>query len=172
MKSPLYSMALSAILAALCYVAMLPMLALYNVFLTLFICYSAGVLLGPGWGFITGIVGTFICSFFNPLGPALPPIMAAQMLGAGLAGIVGGATSRIVVGGKPSAGRYVVMGLLGMITAVLYHLLVDAVDAWLFGPFWVRLQLGLLSSLVTVVSNIVIFVVLLPALRLLKGALA
>lgn len=163
-------MALSAILAALCYVTMLPLIGFYNVFLTLFICFAAGVMLGPGWGFLTGVVGMFLCSYFNPLGAALPPIMLAQMLGAGFSGLLGGMFSKFLTDRKAGIGIYALMGLLGFITALLYHLPVDIVDAWLWGPFWARLQIGLISSLVTIIANIVIFVVLYPVLKALTGA--
>ncbi len=170
MKSPLYAMALSAILAALCYVTMLPLIGFYNVFLTLFICFAAGVMLGAGWGFLTGVVGMFLCSYFNPLGVAFPPIMLAQMVGAGFSGLLGGWFGKMLTGRGTSVSLYALMGILGLITALLYHLLVDIVDAWLWGPFWVRLQVGLISSLVTIISNIIIFIVLYPVLRTLSGA--
>jgi len=169
MNSYLFRLTLSSVMAALCYVVMLPMMLIPGLFLTLFICFAAGVALGKGWGFLTGIVGMFLCSFFNPLGAALLPIMLAQMLGAGIAGWLGGAVRRVVISNHPEYVRYVLMGLFGLITALAYHLLVDITDAWLWGPFWVRLQVGLASSLVTIASNIVIFVVLYPALGILDS---
>ncbi len=169
MRSDLYAMALSAVFAALCYVTMLPLVGFYNVFLTLFICFTAGVLLGAGWGFLTGLVGMFLCSYFNPLGAALPPIMFAQMLGAGFAGWLGGVLGGRVPSGRRPLSQYALMGAFGLITALVYHVLVDLVDAWLWGPFWARLQIGLVSSLVTIISNIVIFVLLSPVLRVLTG---
>ncbi|MBU2625603.1 MAG: hypothetical protein KKG33_08585, partial [candidate division Zixibacteria bacterium] len=38
-----------------------------------------------------------------------------------------------------------------------------------WGPFWVRLQIGLTYSLVTIASNVVIFIVLYPALDTLES---
>ena len=169
MKSDLYAMTLSAIFAALCYVAMLPMVGFYNVFLTLFICFAAGTLLGAGWGFLTGMIGMFLCSYFNPLGASLPPIMLAQMLGAGFSGWLGGVAGKRFVADPHSPTRFALIGGLGFVTALVYHILVDLADAWLWGPFWARLQIGLVSSLVTIVSNIVIFMVLSPVLKVLKG---
>lgn len=168
MRSPLYAMALSAIFAALCYITMLPLIGFYNVFLTLFICFTAGLLLGAGWGFLTGVIGMFICSYFNPLGAALPPIMLAQMIGAGFSGWLGSVAGNRLLGIRSAVLQYVLMGVLGFFSALVYHLLVDLVDAWLWGPFWVRFQLGLLSSLMTIVSNTIIFVVLYPVLKILK----
>ncbi|MCK4655875.1 MAG: ECF transporter S component [candidate division Zixibacteria bacterium] len=169
MRSDLYAMALAAIFAALCYVTMLPLVGFYNVFLTLFICFTAGVLLGAGWGFLTGIIGMFLCSYFNPLGAALPPIMLAQMIGAGFSGWLGGTVGRRLPMRQYSVIHFVLMGAMGLVTALVYHLLVDVIDAWLWGPFWVRLQIGLISSLVTIVSNVIIFVVLFPMLKVLRG---
>ncbi|MBU1320109.1 MAG: hypothetical protein KKH67_13055 [candidate division Zixibacteria bacterium] len=169
MNSYLFRLTLSSVMAALCYVVMLPMMLIPGLFLTLFICFAAGVALGKGWGFLTGIVGMFLCSFFNPLGSALLPIMIAQMLGAGIAGWLGGAVRRVVISGHPKYVRYILMGLFGLITALAYHLLVDITDAWLWGPFWVRLQIGLTYSLVTIASNVVIFIVLYPALDTLES---
>jgi len=164
-------MALSAMLAALCYVTMLPLVGFYNVFLTLFICFAAGVLVGPGWGFLTGVLGMFLCSYFNPLGAALPPIMLAQMLGAGISGLLGGLARRWAVSSRVNAVSLVAAGAFGLLTALIYHLLVDITDAWLWGPFWVRLQVGLASSLVTIISNIVIFIILFPVLKVVNGVL-
>lgn len=161
-------MALSAVFAALCYVTMLPLVGFYNVFLTLFICFAAGTLLGAAWGFLTGLVGMFLCSYFNPLGAALPPIMVAQMIGAGLSGWLGGIVGKHLPVERRSAVHFVIMGAIGLLTALFYHVLVDIVDAWLWGPFWERLQIGLASSLVTIVSNIVIFVILFPVLTTLR----
>lgn len=171
MRSDLYALSLSSILAALCYVLMLPLVGVYNVFLTLFICFTAGVLLGKGWGFLTGVVGMFLCSYFNPYGAALPPIMFAQMIGAGLSGILGGMSSGFIAQGRGKMLPAIIMGCLGFLTALLYHLPVDIVDAWLWGPFWPRLKLGLASSIVTLISNIIIFVVLYPALRMLRRSI-
>jgi hypothetical protein len=170
MKSPLYAMALSSLLAALCYVTMLPLIGLYNVFLTLFICFTSGVVLGPGWGIATGAVGMFLCSYFNPLGSSLPPILFAQMAGASFSGLLGGITRRFIIARKSKRLIYFVMAFMGLLTALIYHLLVDIVDAWLWGPFWVRLKIGIASSLVTIISNIIIFVVLFPVLRMLFRA--
>jgi hypothetical protein len=171
MRSDLYALALSAIFAALCYVTMLPLVGIYNVFLTLFICFTAGTLLGAGWGFLTGLVGMFLCSYFNPLGAALPPIMLAQMLGAGFSGWVGGMVGKRLPITHYSLIHFILMGGIGFGTALVYHLLVDLVDAWLWGPFWVRLQVGLVSSLVTIASNVVIFILLSPMLRILRSVI-
>ncbi len=171
MRSDLYALSLSAIFAALCYVLMLPLLGLYNVFLTLFICFAAGVLLGKKWGFLTGLLSMFLCSYFNPLGTPLPPIMLAQMLGAGLSGLLGGIMSGWVVRTAPSPAKSLTYALFGIATAVIYHVIVDIVDAWMWGPFWIRLQIGIVSSLVTVVSNTIIFILLGPAISLLRRSL-
>lgn len=166
MNTYLFRLTLSSVMAALCYVVMLPLMLVPGLFLTLFICFTAGVALGKGWGFLTGIVGMFLCSYFNPLGSALLPIMLAQMLGAGISGWLGGAVGNLVISSRGKYFRYAIMGLFGLITALAYHVLVDLTDAWLWGPFWVRLQVGLASSLLTIASNVVIFVVLYPALGL------
>jgi len=171
MNSDLYALSLSSILAALCYILMLPLVGFYNVFLTLFVCFTAGVLLGKGWGFLTGIVGMFLCSYFNPYGAALPPIMFAQMIGAGLSGVLGGITGGFVARHRGVFVPAVFMGFMGFVTALLYHIPVDITDAWLWGPFWPRLKLGLISSIVTIISNIAIFVILYPALKMLRRSI-
>lgn len=165
MNSYLFRLTLSSVMAALCYVLMLPMMFIPGLFLTLFICFSAGVALGKGWGFLTGLVAMFLCSYFNPLGSALLPIMLAQMIGAALSGWFGGTVRAAVVSKQPKYVTMLLMALFGLITALIYHVLVDVVDAWLWGPFLVRLKLGIASSMLTIGSNVVIFVVLLPALN-------
>jgi hypothetical protein len=168
MNSYLFRLTLSSVMAALCYVLMLPMMFIPGLFLTLFICFAAGVALGKGWGFLTGIVGMFLCSYFNPLGSALLPIMLAQMLGAGLSGWFGGVARAAVISDNSKVVKILLMALFGLITALMYHLLVDVADAWLWGPFLVRLKLGIASSMLTIASNVVIFVILFPALILLN----
>lgn len=60
------------------------------------------------------------------------------------------------------------LGLLGLVTALLFQIPVSVVDAWLFQPFWARLATAVPFALITIVSNIIFFIFLFPVLAKLK----
>ncbi|MFH2056942.1 MAG: hypothetical protein ABIJ61_13370 [bacterium] len=60
------------------------------------------------------------------------------------------------------------LGLLGLLTALLYQVPVSVVDAWVFQPFWARLGTAIPFALITIVSNVIFFIFLFPVLAKLK----
>lgn len=60
------------------------------------------------------------------------------------------------------------LGVLGLLTALIYQIPVSVVDAWMFRPFWARLGTAIPFVLITVVSNVIFFLFLFPVLAKLK----
>jgi hypothetical protein len=61
------------------------------------LAFSAGAILGPLWGSLTGAVGMFCFSATNPVGSGLafPVLLAAQVVSMGLTGFLGGLFTRV-----------------------------------------------------------------------------
>jgi hypothetical protein len=165
MTSGLRLLARIALFSALVYVLSWATSYLPNVSLAFFVIFSAGFLWGCVPGLLVGIIGMGIFTTFNPYGPAHPYLMAAQMIGAGLSGLVGATFVRIGWPGYRSWLLYVVLALAGAVCTVLYYIPVNLVDAWLIGPFWPRLVTAWLWTLISLGSNIFIFPLLFGVTR-------
>jgi hypothetical protein len=62
----------------------------------------------------------------------------------------------------------VVLFILGILTALIYQAPVSIIDALLFGPFWARLGASAVFTVVTVIGNVLFFMILFPILAKLK----
>ena len=69
-----------------------------NVELMTLTVFTAGYLLGGVLGALVGAVSITLHSVFNPLGAALPPLLAAQICGFVLIGTTGGWLGRVIAG--------------------------------------------------------------------------
>lgn len=72
--------------------------------------FLAGYMLGPLSGLITGGIGEFLYSFFNPYGAASPPLLMAQVLCMSLSGLAGGWVRRLSSKRTPPAWLWGVIG--------------------------------------------------------------
>ena len=153
-----------AIFAALVFVSSYLTVFLSNIKLAFFIVFSSGLLWGALPGVCVGVVGLFLWSNLNPLGPVPLPLLMAQLIGISFSALIGAAASKLIPPSPPSIRIFLTMALCGFLTGLLYHLPVDIVDAWLIQPFWPRLIGGSVFSLITIISNCIIFPMLYPAL--------
>ncbi len=155
------------VFAALAYVGSFVLMTIPNATLSILLVFFAGYYLGITGGALTGVVSALLISLFNPYGLAMLPILVAQvfayMVIGGLGGLFSGRT------GFDDYGRSLIpLALLGLLTALIYQVPVSLADAWLFGPFWARLTMSAGFALITIVSNILFFVLLFPLLAKLK----
>ena len=120
------------------------------------IVFSAGYLWGVQAGVLVGLLGMWLWSSFNPFGPAAIPLMAAQMIGAAVGGIVGALFRRQRYHTVDRITSLQLMVVSVLCTAAFY-LPVNTVDAWLYQPFWPRFIGGLPWAAISLVSNAVIF---------------
>jgi uncharacterized membrane protein len=154
-----------ALFSALVYVLSWATIYLLNVNLIFFIVFSAGFLWGLFPGVIVGLVGMGLWSAFNPYGPAHPYVMIAQMIGAALSGLVGAAFQRINWEHTGSGRLYTYLVTSAVLCTVLFYIPVNLVDAWLIQPFWPRFVSSAVWSLISLVSNMVIFPLLFGVTR-------
>lgn len=155
------------IFTALAYAGSFVLMVIPNATLSILIVFFAGYCIGRLGGFVTGVVSSALISLFNPYGMVVLPLLLAQLSGYSLVGLLGGAFAHRLEP-RTSLVCVAVLGSLGVTTALLYHVPVSIVDAWLFGPFRERLIVSLSFVMVTVLSNLVFFVVFFPILAKLQ----
>jgi uncharacterized membrane protein len=153
-----------AIFAALVFIFSYFTVILANVNLAFFIVFSAGMLWGIWPGVAVGVIGFFFWSNFNPYGPAPLPILLSQLIGLSFSALIGFTARKLMTSQARNIRIIIVMIISGILCGLIYQLSVSVVDAWVFQPFWPRLISGLFFSLITIISNGIIFPVLYPVL--------
>jgi len=153
-----------AVFAALVFVFSYSSAPLYNINPSFFIVFTAGFLWGLWPGIGVGVIGFALWSNFNPFGPAPLPLLISQLVGISFSAIIGVLFSRIITVDGSNWRSAPLLVLAGFLSGLSYHIIVDVVDAWLYQPFWPRLIGGLVFSLITIISNCIIFPLLYPAL--------
>ncbi len=155
------------IFAALAYSGSFVLMVLPNATLSLLIIFFSGYCIGVVPGAASGAIAAALISLFNPYGIAALPLLLSQILGYILIGGLGGILrDRLNLKSRPV--YFALLGLLGIVTALLYHIPVSIVDAWLYGPFRERLIMSASFVFITVVSNIIFFVIFFPILAKLQ----
>ncbi len=150
--------------AALIYILSMATAPLPNVNLIFFIVFIAGFMWGAFSGMLVGAFGMGLSSFFSPFGPAALPVMIAQIFGASLSGLFG-AIYYYSYGNEISKLKmYLWIPLFSILCTLGYFIPVNIVDSWLFQPFWERFYISSLWSLISVVSNMLLFMLLFPPL--------
>jgi hypothetical protein len=164
--------ALTAIFVALAAALGYLLVAVPNVELITFTIFAAGSVLGSARGAFVGALAFAIFSGLNPHGSGvgLPPLYAAQIAAAAVAGVAGGASARLWrSGARP--GRLPLLALVGaaygLVLTVVYQCAV-IVGIAVASP---ELRVGLLAAIasnaffstVHVLSNTVLFAILAPA---------
>lgn len=151
--------------ASLIYVLSWATSPLLNVNLVFFIVFSAGYMWGRTAGMLVGAIGMGITTFFNPFGPAMLPVMIAQVIGASLSGLIGASMYSLHLFDKSTFSLYGFLTLSALVCTICYFIPVNLIDSWIMQPFWERLYISSLWSLISVGSNILIFALLFPPLR-------
>lgn len=155
------------IFAALAFAGSFILMAVPNATLSILVVFFAGYCLGRSAGLMTGVIASALISLLNPYGMVVLPLLSAQIIGYTLIGFTGG-LMRKRLEPRPSAVYFMVLGALGAVTALMYQIPVSIVDAWLFGPFRERLFVSFSFALITIVTNLLFFVVFFPILAKLQ----
>lgn len=127
--------------------------------------FLAGFMLGAARGFIVGGIAEFLYTFFNPLGPAIPPLMLAQIAGMAVSGFAGGCLARLFPDRLPPLPAFAVLG-------ILLTLLFDFATTLAFGlsinqtweGFFAAVTFGAPVYLTHLATNGLIFSLLVPIL--------
>lgn len=161
------SVAAVGVFSALAYVGSFVLLTIPNATLSILLVFYAGYFLGIRGGVLVGMVSAAMISLFNPYGLAMLPIFVSQIAAYMVIGGVGGLLMDSLSGDNHHR-QLISLALLGLLTALIYQVPVSLADAWLFGPFWERLAISGGFALITIVSNMLFFVLLFPVLAKLK----
>ena len=135
--------------------------------------FLSGLLLGPLRGFAVGIAAEFIYTLLNPMGISFPPMMIAQIACMGVTGISGGLLGKLTLKHKILKKGFV-FGSAGLLLTLNYQFWVNFsvyyFAVWdIEGAFFPYLISGILFSLMHLVSNTIIFtLIVLPAAIRLK----
>lgn len=159
------SLVLTALFGGLAYLANFFTLVITNLTPAFFIIFLAGYLLGFRWGFISGALGFFLIAYFNPLGLTLIPILIGQIVCGGIVGAGGGLARKIFPVIVKDWRTYIIYALWGLILPGFYMVAVSLIDAFMYGPFRERFLVGLSFSILTFISNMIIFPVLTPVIK-------
>ena len=154
-----------ALFAALIYVLAWGTSFLPNVNLMFFIVFTAGFVWGAAAGVAVAVVGMGLWTVFNPFGPAPLPMMLVQVLGMTVSGFAGAGFSSIYRPGISRIKLILQLSIFSIICTFGFYLPVNIVDAWLFRPFWPRFVTGIIWSLISLGSNLIIFSLLFPVAR-------
>jgi hypothetical protein len=139
----------------------------YLFFVELFIVavFLSGALSGVAWGVWIGAVARLLFSVANPYGPPHPWVLAAQVVGGGAVGALGGLCGRWLLprGGREGPGPRVRTAILlgaGFVATLAYDLVTNVAQGIVFGSISVTLGVAALPMLQHVASNVAIFAVL------------
>jgi hypothetical protein len=156
---------LAGLLVALIVAAGYSLAGVPNVELVTFLVFVSGFLLGPRLGPAVGATAWGLYSVLNPMGPAVPPVLAAQVAAGALVGLAGGAVGPIVL---ERTGRLVctlLCGLSGLVLTLLYQGAVNAAAFFTFvdergaRAFWTFLAGGIAFTATHLIWNTALFLV-------------
>ncbi|PKK82613.1 MAG: hypothetical protein CVT49_12750 [candidate division Zixibacteria bacterium HGW-Zixibacteria-1] len=164
MDSRIRTIARVAVFAALVFVFSYFSVLIPNVNPSFFIVFAAGFIWGIWSGCGVGIIGFLLWSNLNPSGPAPFPVMISQLIGISFTAVTGVLAAKVIGMSDSRAKTAFVLSLSGLTSGLIYVVIVGVVDAYIFQPFWPRLIGGALFSLITIISNSIIFPILWPAL--------
>lgn len=94
-----------------------------NMELMTLVVFISGFLLGPRLGALVGAVAIAAHSVMNPLGAALPPLLASQIGGFALIGLAGGWTGPVIERTSPRWVAGLMAGASGLAVTLLYDVL-------------------------------------------------
>ena len=135
-----------------------------NINPSFFVVFLAGYLWGVRPGIGVGVIGFLLWSLLNPMGPPLYPILLAQLAGISFSAVIGAFFSKLIRPVPFSYYNLIILSISGLLCGFWFQLPVSIVDAWINQPFRERLIGGLLFSLITIISNGIIFPLLYPVL--------
>lgn len=141
------------------------LIAVPNVELVTATVAMAGLMLGPGAGAITGILAMAIFGALNVFGLPYPPVWIAQMLGQAFTGVLFG-LMRQPYDNASGMQRAWLGAALVFLATLFYDLITNAafplatgapLEAW-----WAYFAAGIPFAVTHVVSNVLIFILVLP----------
>jgi hypothetical protein len=87
--------------------------------------FVSGFLLGPAYGAGVGAAAATLFSVFNPLGAALPPLVASQAAGQAIAGLSGGVAGPGLARVRGRFAARLAAGGLGLVLTLFYDVMTN-----------------------------------------------
>jgi hypothetical protein len=165
---------LAGLLVALNLAAGFALAGIPNVELLTLLLFLSGFVLGPRTGAVVGAGSWGLFSAFNPMGAAVPPVLAAQAVWGGIIGLSGGVLGPLLLRPAHRGLSLVACGVTGAVLTLAYQIVVNTVMFWVFtderalGAMWVYVAGGIAFTLTHLIWNTAVFLV---ALRPLMGVL-
>ncbi len=156
---------LAALFAGLAYVANFLFLFLPNISPAFIIIFMAGYILGFAWGAASGATGFFLIAYLNPYGLSLLPLLVIQVIGGIIIALCGASAKKITPIRLNQWFGYTIYAFWGFAVSSIYMGFLSITDAFLFGPFVERFLISIGFSIVTIVSNLIIFPILMPLIK-------
>ena len=161
----------TALFVALCVALGFLLAEVPNVELMTVAIFLSGVILGAWRGGLVGALSILFFSVFNPYGPPLPPLLAAQIAGFTLIGFSGGMLRARLA--RMDRGAAMISAVAGLLLTLLYDALTTIATAFItlgpagfIGGLAGFFAVGAIFVIVHALSNTVVFAVaIVPVLR-------
>jgi len=168
MQFELFRIILTALFIALGVILGYLLIAIPNLELMTSTFFLSGILLGKKAGMTVGVLAAFIWSSLNPWGSGLafPPLLIAQCIGFGTAGLCGGIVRNVTVINQQRLITILIWGMSGFLITIFYDVLTNIAGFVLAGFSLSMIKNVLLAgiplSVFHIISNIFIFAGVLP----------
>jgi len=159
-------LAVSGGLVAAAFAIKYPLIGVPNVepFTLAFFC--VGYMFGPAWGLFVGAAGETIYATINPYGASIVPVWVAQIVGMGVAGMIGGWVGLMKNRLNWDRKRTIALAVgAGIAATLVFDLLTNLALAWGIGPFWPVMIAGIPFAGLHIASNALLFILIFPILR-------
>jgi uncharacterized membrane protein len=158
--------AVSGGLVAAAFAIKYPLIGVPNVEPFTLAFFSVGYTFGPLWGLFVGMVGEVIYATINPYGASIFPVWMAQIVGMGLAGVIGGLVGKLKGRLDWDKRRSLWIAIAaGLAATLIFDVLTNLALAVSIGPFWPVLIAAIPFAGVHLASNALLFAAIFPILR-------
>jgi len=164
MTARIRDLAMMGGLLAAAFVLKLPAIGLPNIEPFTLVYFFIGYRFGILWGGAVAALGELVYATLNPLGPSLPPVAAAQVVGMVIAGTAGGFAARIDPYRIFSMPRRWGLAVAAVLITCVYDILTNLAMFWTMGNLWAWLIAGIPFSALHIIANCLLFVFVFPAL--------
>ncbi len=166
---------LAGLLVALIVAAGYSLAGVPNVELVTLLVFVSGFLLGPRLGAVTGAVSWGVYSGLNPMGAAVPPVLAAQVAAGAVIGTVGGVAGPFILERTGRSSGMLLCGVTGLVLTLFFQVTVNTAAFFTFvdergaRAFWTFMAGGIAFTATHLVWNTAVFVIVLrPVLSVLN----
>jgi uncharacterized membrane protein len=167
---------LAGLLVALIVAAGYSLAGVPNVELVTLLVFLSGFLLGPRLGPLVGAASWGLYSALNPMGAAVPPVLAAQMTAGALIGLTGSLAGPLILERARRSVGMLLCGLAGLVVTFVFQVLVNAAAFFTFvddrgvRAFWTFMAGGIAFTATHLIWNTALFFATLrPVMAVLNG---